>query len=96
MCLGDIESQEFGSGSGSNSESDIDKLADQDKAEKKKKEGMGFKLSSFNMREKMKEGKFMEDGSYIRTPNPHRIHDHWMEGLDDREIQLARQPGEEA
>ena len=90
MCLGDIESQEFGSGSGSDSESNIDEPADQDKAERKKIEGMGFKLSSFNMREEMEEGKFTEDGSYIRKPDPHRIHDHWMEGLDDREIQLAR------
>ena len=90
MRLGDIEGQEFGSRSGSDSESDIDEPADQDEAEKKKKEGMGFELSSFNMREEMEEGKFTEDGSYVRTFDPHSVHDRWMEGLDDREIQLAR------
>jgi len=90
MRLGDIEGQEFGSHSGSDSESDIDEPVDQDEAEKKKKEGMGFELSSFNMREEMEEGKFTEDGSYVRTFDPHSVHDRWMEGLDDREIKLAR------
>jgi CD2 antigen cytoplasmic tail-binding protein 2 len=90
MRLGDIEGQEFGSRSGSDSESDIDEPADQDEAERRKKEGMGFELSSFNMRDEMEEGKFTEDGSYVRTFDPHSVHDRWMEGLDDREIQLAR------
>ena len=90
MRLGDIEGQEFGLHSGSESESDIDQPADQDEAEKKKKEGMGFELSSFNMREEMEEGKFTEDGTYVRTFDPHSVHDRWMEGLDDREIKLAR------
>jgi len=90
MRLGDIEGQEFGSRSGSESESDIDEPVDQDEAEKKKKEGMGFELSSFNMREEMEEGKFTEDGSYVRTFDPHSVHDRWMDGLDEREIQLAR------
>ena len=90
MRLGDIEGQEFESHSGSCSESDIDEPMDQDEAERKKKGGMGFELSSFNMREEMEEGKFTEDGSYVRTFDPHSIHDRWMEGLDDREIKLAR------
>jgi CD2 antigen cytoplasmic tail-binding protein 2 len=51
---------------------------------------MGFELSSFNMREEMEEGKFTEDGSYVRTFDPHGVHDRWMEGLDEREIKLAR------
>ncbi|KAF8798095.1 hypothetical protein BYT27DRAFT_7203807 [Phlegmacium glaucopus] len=90
MRLGDIEGQEFGPHSGSDSESDIDEPVDQDEAEKKKKEGMGFELSSFNMREEMEEGKFTEDGTYVRTFDPHSVHDRWMEGLDDTEIKLAR------
>jgi len=90
MRLGDIEGQEFGPYSGSESESDIDEPVDQDEAEKKKKEGMGFELSSFNMREEMEEGKFTEDGTYVRTFDPHNVHDRWMEGLDDREIKMAR------
>lgn len=90
MRLGDIEGQEFGPHSGSDSESDINEPADQDEAEKKRKEGMGFELSSFNMREEMEEGKFTEDGTYVRTFDPHSVHDRWMEGLDDREMKLAR------
>ena len=51
---------------------------------------MGYELSSFNMREEMEEGKFSEDGSYIRTFDPHTLHDRWMDGLDEREIKEAR------
>ena len=90
MRLADIEGQEFGGESdGSGSDSD-DTPEDEDHAERKKKEGMGFELSSFNMREEMEEGKFTEDGSYVRTVDPHGMHDRWMEGLDEREIKLAR------
>ena len=87
MRLGDIEGQEFGGDSGSESSDDVE---DEDDAERRKKAGMGFELSSFNMREEMEEGKFTEDGSYVRTFDPHGVHDRWMEGLDDREIKLAR------
>jgi len=87
MRLGDIEGQEFGGNSGSESSDDVE---DEDDAERRKKAGMGFELSSFNMREEMEEGKFTEDGSYVRTFDPHGVHDRWMEGLDDREIKLAR------
>ncbi|KAJ3930409.1 MAG: hypothetical protein NXY57DRAFT_921611 [Lentinula lateritia] len=89
MRLGDIEGQEFGK-----SDSDDDDLEeepeDEDDAERRKKAGMGYELSSFNMREEMEEGKFTEDGSYVRSFDPHGIHDRWMEGLDEKEIKLAR------
>lgn len=87
MRLGDIEGQEFGGDSGSESSDDVE---DEDDAERRKKAGMGFELSSFNMREEMEEGKFTEDGSYVKSFDPHGVHDRWMEGLDDREIKLAR------
>ncbi|KAF5315536.1 hypothetical protein D9611_004775 [Ephemerocybe angulata] len=87
MRLGDIEGQEFNNGSDESGEEDFE---DEDARERKKKEGMGFELSSFNMREEMEEGKFTEDGSYIRSVDPHQVHDKWMDGLDDREIKLAR------
>ena len=29
-------------------------------------------------------------GTYVRTFGPHSVHNRWMEGLDDREIKLAR------
>lgn len=88
MRLGDIEGQEFNNGEdGSDGE---DEFEDEDAKERKKKEGMGFELSSFNMREEMEEGKFTEDGNYIRAFDPHQVHDKWMDGLDEREIKLAR------
>lgn len=89
MRLGDIEGQEFGNDSGSD-DSAADEPEDEDDAERRKKAGMGFELSSFNMREEMEEGKFTEDGNYVRTFDPHGVHDRWMDGLDEREIKLAR------
>ncbi|KAJ6502460.1 hypothetical protein C8R45DRAFT_862372 [Mycena sanguinolenta] len=88
LRLGDIEGQEFGN-SGSEEESE-DEPEDEDDAERKKKAGMGFELSSFNMRDEMEEGKFTEDGTYVKSFDPHGIHDRWMEGVDEREIKLAR------
>ncbi len=90
LRLGDIEGQEFG-GSGSDAESsDEEEPEDEDEAERRKKAGMGYELSSFNMREEMEEGKFTEDGSYVRSFDPHGVHDRWMEGVDEREIKKAR------
>ncbi|RDB21267.1 CD2 antigen cytoplasmic tail-binding protein 2 [Hypsizygus marmoreus] len=87
LRLGDIEGQEFNSGS----EDDLDdEPEDEDDAERRKKAGMGYELSSFNMRDEMEEGKFTEDGSYVRSFDPHGVHDRWMEGLGEREIKLAR------
>ncbi|KAG7447910.1 uncharacterized protein BT62DRAFT_890498 [Guyanagaster necrorhizus] len=90
LRLGDIEGQEFG-GSGSDAESSgDDEPEDEDEVERRKKAGMGYELSSFNMREEMEEGKFTEDGSYVRSFDPHGVHDRWMEGVDEKEIKRAR------
>jgi CD2 antigen cytoplasmic tail-binding protein 2 len=88
LRLGDIEGQEFHSGSDVDSEED--EPEDEDDAERRKKAGMGYELSSFNMRDEMEEGKFTEDGSYVRSFDPHSVHDRWMEGLDEREIKMAK------
>lgn len=88
MRLGDIEGQEFNDKS--DEDSDDEEFEDEDARERKKKEGMGYEMSSFNMREEMEEGKFTDDGNYIRTFDPHQVHDKWMDGLDEREIKLAR------
>ncbi|KAG5653831.1 hypothetical protein H0H81_010104 [Sphagnurus paluster] len=88
LRLGDIEGQEFNN-SGSEEVSD-DEPEDEDDAERRKKAGMGYELSSFNMRDEMDEGKFTEDGSYVRTFDPHGVHDRWMEGLGEKEIKMAR------
>ncbi|KAH8107001.1 hypothetical protein BXZ70DRAFT_915996 [Cristinia sonorae] len=93
MRLGDIEGQEFGKMAGGNddeSDEEEDEPEDEDDAERRKKAGMGFELSSFNMREEMEEGKFAADGTYVRTFDPHAVHDRWMEGMDDKEIVRAR------
>ncbi|EJF65857.1 hypothetical protein DICSQDRAFT_97406 [Dichomitus squalens LYAD-421 SS1] len=89
LRLGDIEGQEFGAGEDED-DGDEDEPEDEDDAERRKKAGMGFELSAFNMREEMEEGKFSADGMYVRTFDPHAVHDKWMEGLDEREIKKAR------
>ncbi|KAI0306482.1 hypothetical protein B0F90DRAFT_1623339 [Multifurca ochricompacta] len=92
LRLGDIEGQEFGRGSGEDEEesSGDDEPEDEDDAERRKKVGMGYEMSSFNMREEMEEGKFSADGMYMRNFDPHALHDRWMDGLEEREITLAR------
>ena len=95
LRLGDIEGQEFNdaNASGSDAESEIseeDEPEDEDEVERRKKAGMGYELSSFNMREEMEEGKFTEDGTFVRTFDPHAIHDRWLDDTDEREIKRAR------
>lgn len=98
LRLGDIEGQEFNEGEGSGGDGDEDDLADtdesepedEDDAERRKKAGMGFELSKFNMRDEMEEGKFTADGSFVRTFDPHAAHDRWLEGTGEREMKKAR------
>ncbi|KAG8765995.1 hypothetical protein FRC12_007148 [Ceratobasidium sp. 428] len=89
LALGDIEGQEFGR-TGNAESSDDDEPEDEDDAERRKKQGMGFEMSSFNMKAEMEEGKFAEDGTFVRSFDPHAVHDKWMEGMDDREVKKAR------
>lgn len=91
LRLGDIEGQEFAEeNSGSDHTESEDEPEDEDEAERRKKAGMGFELSSFNMRDEMEEGKFTEDGTYVRSFDPHGVHDRWLEDVDEREIKKAR------
>lgn len=91
LRLGDIEGQEFGAedeeGSGSDSDAEPE---DEDEAVRRSKTGMGYELSSFNMREEMEEGKFSADGMYVRAFDPHALHDRWMDDVDERAIKQAR------
>ena len=89
LRLGDIEGQEFNE-SESESEGEDEEPEDEDDVERKKKAGMGYEMSSFNMREEMEEGKFAADGTYVKTFDPHAVHDRWMDGVDEKEIKLAR------
>ncbi|KAG8900462.1 hypothetical protein FRB99_006031 [Tulasnella sp. 403] len=90
MNLGDIDGQEFGGGQASDDESGEDEPEDEDDAARRAKKGMGYELSSFNMKDEMEEGKFAEDGTFVRSFDPHQMHDRWMEGLTDKEIKKAR------
>lgn len=91
LRLGDIEGQEFNEAREGESDSDEDgEPVDEDDAERRKKAGMGYELSSFNMREEMEEGKFSADGTYIKTFDPHSVHDRWMDDVSEKDIKLAR------
>lgn len=90
LKLGDIEGQEFEDDDGEDEGLSEVEPEDEDDAERRKKAGMGYEISSFNMREEMEEGKFDADGTFVRAHDPHGIHDRWMEGLDEKEIKKAR------
>ncbi|KAF9535261.1 hypothetical protein CPB83DRAFT_841479 [Crepidotus variabilis] len=90
MRLADIEGQEFRDDDSDSGAAEDDEPEDEDDAERRKKAGMGFELSSFNMRDEMEEGKFTEDGNYIRTKDPNAVHDRWMDGVSEKEMKLAR------
>lgn len=94
LKLGDIEGQVFADEKAAHGSADEisseDEPEDEDDAERRRKAGMGYELSSFNMREEMEEGKFDADGTFLRTFDPHGVHDRWMEGVDEREIKKAR------
>lgn len=90
LGLGDIEGQEFGDEESQDELLSEDNPEDEDDEERRKKAGMGFELSGFNMKEEMEEGKFDADGTFIRSHDPHAIHDRWMEGLNAKEIKKAR------
>ncbi|CAE6490240.1 unnamed protein product [Rhizoctonia solani] len=89
LALGDIEGQEFGRTTAAESSGE-DEPEDEDDAERKKKEGMGYEMSSFNMKAEMEEGKFAEDGTFVRSFDPHAVHDKWMDGMDEREMKKAK------
>jgi CD2 antigen cytoplasmic tail-binding protein 2 len=93
LNLGDIEGQEF-SGDidrrGTDSDDAESDFEDEDARERKAKEGMGYELTSFNMKAEMEEGKFDEDGTFHRTYDPHAVHDKWMDNIDEREMRKAR------
>lgn len=96
LRLGDIEGQEFGAGTNENEDSgssdEEDEPEDEDDAERRAKVGMGYEMSSFNMREEMEEGKFDTDGTYIRSHDPHAMHDRWIDAApsDERSMKKAR------
>ncbi|CEQ39706.1 SPOSA6832_01252, partial [Sporobolomyces salmonicolor] len=100
--MGDIEGQEFGRGEdddevGEEDEEDYapeDDLANNDDAprSRRSKKGMGYALSSFNMKDELNEGRFSADGSYIANKaDPLANHDTWLDGVSKASIRAARE-----
>ncbi|RDW70759.1 GYF domain-containing protein [Aspergillus mulundensis] len=49
-------------------------------------------LDAFNMRTEQEEGRFDEQGNYVRkAADPDAIHDSWLEGVSKKEIRLAKE-----
>ncbi|OLN91936.1 LIN1-like protein [Colletotrichum chlorophyti] len=48
------------------------------------------KVEAFNMKEEQEEGRFDEDGNYIRkAADPNAVHDKWLEGLSKKDMKKA-------
>lgn len=48
------------------------------------------KVEAFNLREEMEEGRFDQDGNYVRKANdPDAMHDSWLEGFSKKEMKKA-------
>ncbi|RFU80947.1 hypothetical protein TARUN_1232 [Trichoderma arundinaceum] len=48
------------------------------------------KVEAFNLREEMEDGRFDQDGNYVRKANdPDAMHDSWLEGLSKKEMKRA-------
>ncbi|GAA5829932.1 hypothetical protein JCM5353_006117 [Sporobolomyces roseus] len=75
----------------------VDDHANDDDAprSRRSKKGMGFQLSSFNMKEELAEGRFSADGSYVaNSQDPLAAHDSWLSGLSKTQIRLAKEAKE--
>ncbi|GAA5978001.1 hypothetical protein JCM10908_004191 [Rhodotorula pacifica] len=69
--------------------------ADEAPRGRRSKKGMGYKLSSFNMKEELAEGRFTADGTYTaNSKDPLADHDVWLSGLSKRSIRAAREAKE--
>ncbi|GAA5941828.1 uncharacterized protein JCM15063_000789 [Sporobolomyces koalae] len=75
----------------------VDDHANDDDAprSRRSKKGMGFQLSSFNMKEELAEGRFSADGSYVaNSVDPLANHDSWLTGLSKAQIKQAKESKE--
>ncbi|GAA5862133.1 hypothetical protein JCM8547_007749 [Rhodosporidiobolus lusitaniae] len=107
--MGDIEGQEFGKGDDEDGEGDdeneedeedyeaVDDLANDDDAPRgrRSKKGMGYQVSSFNMKDELNEGRFSADGSYVANKvDPLAKNDVWLDGVSKKAIREAREAKE--
>ena len=53
------------------------------------------KLDAFNMKQENEEGRFDDQGNYIRKANdPDAVHDTWLEGLSKKDMKKAKEAEE--
>ena len=53
------------------------------------------KLDAFNMRSEQEEGKFDDQGNYVRkATDPDAVHDSWMEGISKKDMKKAAEAAE--
>ncbi|ORY46578.1 hypothetical protein BCR33DRAFT_131360 [Rhizoclosmatium globosum] len=50
----------------------------------------GVKIMPFNMDDELDEGAFDENFNYVRTRDQHEVHDKWLDGINNKYIQLAK------
>ncbi|KAK6361672.1 hypothetical protein TWF730_005386 [Orbilia blumenaviensis] len=99
LDLQEIEGQE--EKSGDSSSGDEDEEAKQDDEEVDEEVGAGGKkknapkMDGFNMRAEMEEGKFDDQGNFVRRAvDPDAIHDTWLEGVSKKEMKRAKESHE--
>lgn len=53
------------------------------------------KLEAFNLREEMEDGRFDQEGNYVRKAgDPDAVHDNWLDGVSKKEIKKAAEAHE--
>lgn len=53
------------------------------------------KLEAFNLRSENEEGKFDENGNYVRKAgDPNEVHDRWLDGISKKDVKTAREAHE--
>jgi CD2 antigen cytoplasmic tail-binding protein 2 len=64
-------------------------------AERKSQTGLGFAISSFNMKDEMSEGRFTADGTYqANSKDPDSVYDNWLGGVTTKDIEAAQKAKE--
>jgi CD2 antigen cytoplasmic tail-binding protein 2 len=48
------------------------------------------RLDAFNIRDEGQEGRFDENGNFVRQNDPNSVHDAWLEGVSKKEMKKAR------
>lgn len=63
--------------------------------ERKSGTGMGFAISSFNMKDEMQEGRFTADGTYqANAKDPDAVYDNWLTAVTTKDIEAAQKAKE--